>query len=146
MSAYDMTVSDDIYGKTGQYVSRNRLEAMLNHEYGQLLERLDAKRGADTTFFVFADTVATRSFSQKRDGHGWLGVRFQHQPRSAPSDIIIHVRMADTVSTSEQEALGILGVNLVYGALFHHQKPEQLISSLIDGLRRERVEIDVGEV
>ncbi len=142
MSAYDMTVSDAVYGKSDRYVSRNRLEAMLDHEYNQLIKRLDQQRGATTMFFVFADTVATRSVSHKRDGHGWLGLRFQHQFRAKPSDIIIHVRLNDVVSMSEQEALGVLGVNLIYGALFRHRKPQVMISMLMDDLSRQRIEVD----
>src|SRR5947209_4485346 len=92
MSAYDMTFSDAIYGPAQRYVSRVRLQTMLDHEYSLLIERLDAKVGAEKTFFVFADTVAARSFKQRSESHGWLGVRFQSEPRGPPSQIIIHVR------------------------------------------------------
>jgi len=92
MSAYDMTFSDAIYGPTDRYVSRKRLWTMLDHEYDLLVKRLDAKLGGDRTFFVFADTVAARSFKQHNESHGWLGVRFQTEPRGEPSQIIIHVR------------------------------------------------------
>src|SRR5512140_2766330 len=77
ISAYDMTVSDAVYGPAQRYVSRQRLQAMLDHEWNLLIERLDADRGASTRFFVFADTVAARSYSRKEEGHGWLGIRFQ---------------------------------------------------------------------
>src|SRR5689334_24535957 len=93
MSAYDMTFSDAIYGPSERYVSRQRLQTMLDHEYQLLLERLNAKRGETTRFFVFADTVATRSYSRREDGHGWLGVRFQTEPLGAPSEITLHVRL-----------------------------------------------------
>src|SRR5919205_559647 len=95
MSAYDMTFSDAIYGPTDRYVSRARLQTMLEREYDLLIERLDKKLGSQRTFFVFADTVAARSFKQRNESHGWLGVRFQTDPRSEPSQIIIHVRMLD---------------------------------------------------
>src|SRR3954470_14404210 len=95
MSAYDMTFSDAIYGKAPRYVSRERLETMLNHEYHLLKERLAEKRGDPTKFFVFSDTVAAKSFKGTTDGHGWLGVRFQQNPLEEPSDIVIHVRMWD---------------------------------------------------
>src|SRR5581483_6543800 len=81
MSAYDMTFSDAIYGPADRYVSRARLQTMLDHEYELLIERLDKKFGAEKTFFVFADTVAARSFKERRESHGWLGVRFQSEPR-----------------------------------------------------------------
>ncbi|MFQ5666975.1 MAG: TonB-dependent receptor [Candidatus Binatia bacterium] len=143
MSAYDMAVSDAVYGPTSRYVSRRRLEAMLEHEYDLLLQRLAATRGAGSAFFVFADTVATRSFSRRKDGDGWMGVRFQAAPGSAPSDILIHVHMCDREAAREQEALGILGVNLLYGAFYHHGDPTTLIASLLDNLGRERVEVDM---
>src|SRR5258705_4808796 len=93
MSAYDMTFSDAIYGQSDRYVSRQRLETMLNHEYELLIERLHGQRRHDTSFFVLADTVATRSYSRKEDGHGWLGIRFQTEPLAPPSEITIHVRL-----------------------------------------------------
>jgi hypothetical protein len=107
-----------------------------------LLERLNPVRGERTGFFVFADTVATHSRARNRDGQGWLGMRFQAQPRAPFSQIIIHVNLLDQVPVSEQEALGILGVNLVYGA-FHQQQPEALMKTLMEGLSRLRVDIDM---
>ncbi|HEX4706328.1 MAG TPA: TonB-dependent receptor, partial [Candidatus Udaeobacter sp.] len=118
MSAYDMTFSDAIYGRAGRYVSRARMQTMLDHEYDLLVERLDSKFGAEKTFFVFADTVAARSFKQRSESHGWLGVRFQSEPRSQPSEIIIHVRLLDQTNIDQQEALGVIGVNLVFGAFY----------------------------
>jgi hypothetical protein len=144
ISAYDMAVSDAIYGPTPHYVSRNRLQSMFDHEYGLLLERLNAKRGVTTPFFVFANTVATRSSSRhQQEGHGWMGSRFQHEPQAPPSEIVLHVRMLDTEYVREQEALGILGVNLIYGAFYRYQDPNSLISSLIDELSTGRVEVDM---
>lgn len=143
ISAYDMAVSDAIYGATDRYVSRKRLQAMLDHEWGLLLERLDKPRGDKSTFFAFANTVTTRSFSQKQDGHGWMGIKFQAQPHEAPSQIIIHVRALDTENVRQQEALGIIGVNLIHGAFYLHGGPEKLIGSLLDGLTHERIEVDM---
>jgi hypothetical protein len=142
ISAYDMTFSDAIYGPTDRFVSRIRLGTMLDHEYNLLLERLDAKFGSERAFFVFADTVAARSFKQHNESHGWLGVRFQTQPRSEPSQIIIHVRMLDEANVDQQEALGVIGVNLIYGA-FYHSQPERLISSLQENLTVGRIEVDL---
>jgi hypothetical protein len=142
ISAYDITFSDAIYGPTDRYVSRKRLFTMLDHEYDLVVERLDAKVGAERTFFVFADTVAARSFKQHNESHGWLGVRFQTQPRSEPSQIIIHVRMLDETNLEQQEALGVIGVNLLYGA-FYHSQPERLISSLQENLAPGRIEVDM---
>ena len=142
MSAYDMTFSDAIYGPADRYVSRNRLQTMLDHEYKLLIERLDQKLGGVRTFFVFADTVAARSFKQHNESHGWLGVRFQPEPRGEPSQIIIHVRMLDESNVDQQEALGIIGVNLLFGA-FYHPQPEKLIASLQENLDPNRMQIDL---
>ena len=142
MSAYDMTFSDAIYGSAQRYVSRDRLQTMLDHEYSLLIERLDKKLGGVRTFFVFADTVAARSFKQHNESHGWLGVRFQNEPRGEPSQIVIHVRMLDEANVDQQEALGIIGVNLLYGAFFHAQ-PEKLIASLQENLAPNRMQVDL---
>jgi hypothetical protein len=143
ISAYDMIVSDAIYGRAERYVSRQRLDTMLDHEYRLLQERLAAKRGANTRFFVFADTVVACSYSRPDDAHGWLGIRFQTEPLKEPAQIIIHVRLWDKENLQEQEALGTLGVNLIYGALCLHDDPEALIASLVDNLTTERIEVDM---
>lgn len=144
MSAYDMTVSDAIYGPCERYVSRQRLTSMLEREYGLLIERLGQKRGASTKFFVFADTVAAKSYSRKDvDAHGWLGVRFQTEPQGEASQIIIHARLLDPENVQEQEALGIIGVNLVHAALYLYQDPAVLLDALLDNLTTDRVEVDM---
>ena len=145
MSAYDMKFSDAIYGPSPRYVSRERLRAMLEHEYRLVVERLDAHRGAESTFFAFANTVAARCYSRKEDGQGWLGIRFQTTPRGEPSQIDIHVHLRGQKSIQDQETLGILGVNLIYGALYHHGDPVLLMESLMDNLYTELVEIDMIE-
>src|SRR5256885_10657453 len=143
ISAYDMMVSDAIYGPCERYVSRQRLQSMLDHESALLLERLDAKRGDTTRFFVFANTVAARSFTRHDEPHGWMGVRFQTEPRSEASQIIIHVRMLDKENLQQQEALGIMGVNLIYAAQYYFDDPITLVASLLDSLTMERVEVDM---
>ena len=143
ISAYDMAVSDAIYGPCERYVSRQRLRAMLDYEYKLLLERLNIKRGDNTTFFVFANTMAARSYTRHEEGNGWMGIRFQHQPHAEASEIIIHVRMLDTENAREQEAIGILGVNLIYGAFFYREDPPALIASLLDNLTHDRIEVDM---
>ncbi|PYK63086.1 MAG: nicotinate-nucleotide adenylyltransferase [Verrucomicrobia bacterium] len=143
ISAYDMIVSDAIYGPSERYVSRQRLQSMLDHEYALLLERLTAKRGDTTKFFAFANTVAARSYSRHDEPNGWMGVRFQTAPKAEPSEIIIHVRMLDKENVQEQEALGIIGVNLIYAACCYHSDPETVIASLMDNLSRDRIEVDM---
>ncbi len=143
ISAYDMVVSDAIYGRAERYVSRQRLETMLDYEYQLLLERLKSKRGNNTRFFVFADTVVARSYSRQDDGHGWLGIRFQTEPHGPASDITLHIRLWDKENVQEQEALGILGVNLAFGALHLWATPDELITSLVDSVGSGRIEVDM---
>ena len=143
MSAYDMAVSDAIYGEAERYVSRGRLQAMLDHEYALNLERLSAQRGDVNAFFAFADTVSARNFQGTNDCHGWMGVRYQVYPRDQESQVLIHVRLLDPSNVQQQEAIGIVGVNLLYGAFFLHHEPDQLIESLMDDLGPNRVEIDM---
>jgi hypothetical protein len=143
ISAYDMIISDAIYGHAERYVSRQRLTTMLDHEFGLLSERLQDKRGDTTKFFVFADTVAAQSFTRREDWHGWMGVRFQSEPRDEPSQIIMHVRMWDKENLQQQEALGVLGVNLVYAALYHDDNVDLFLKTLLDDLTTDRVEVDM---
>jgi hypothetical protein len=143
LSAYDKEVSDARYGQSGRYVSRERLGAMLLHEYDRLVTKLAGSRGDRSAFFVFADTLATRSYSRREEGEGWLGVRFQSEPGAEPSAVVLHVHLLDRVPSREQEAIGILGVNLLHGAFYQHVDPAALISSLMDDLSPERIEIDV---
>ena len=143
ISAYDMQVSDAIYGSCARYVCRERLEAMLEHEHRLNRERLHERRGDKTAFFAFADTVAARSFRGNNECHGWMGIEFQTQPGGPSHRIVIHVRMLDVENAAQQEALGIVGVNLVYGACFLHGEPDRLVESLRDGLSTKRIEIDL---
>lgn len=143
ISAYDMVVSDAIYGRADRYVSRQRLETMLDYEYELLLERLNEKRGASTRFFVFAETIVARSYSRPEEGHGWLGFRFQTEPKGPASQITLHVRLWDKENVQQQEALGILGVNLVYGAVRMWATPDELVASLVDNVGKDRIEVDM---
>jgi len=143
ISAYDMQVSDAIYGDTERYVSRPRLQSMLDHEFQLNIDRLSESRGDTTSFFAFADTVVARSYKGGNECHGWMGVKFQAHPRDEASQIIVHVRMLDAEASLQQEALGIIGVNLLYGAFFLHHEPERLMESLLDKLTTGRIEIDL---
>ncbi len=144
MSAYDMQVSDDVYGKTGRYVSRERCEQMMDHEYALMVQRLDEARGDESRFFAYAATVTARSYSQKNECHGWVGVKRQREPHGQPSSIILHVRMLDETNRQQSEALGILGVNLVHGAYYHSGQPKEIINNLQDGMGSDkRIEIDL---
>jgi hypothetical protein len=143
MSAYDMEVSDAVYGKADRYVSLGRLQAMLEHELDLNVERLSDSRGDSTCFFAFADTVVARSYRGGNECHGWMGVRFQAQARDEPSQIVVHVRMLDEDAALQQEALGVVGINLLHAAFFERQEPEQIVRSLLDRLSTGRIEIDL---
>src|SRR5271169_6261064 len=118
MSAYDMAVSDAIYGRCKRYVSRERLQNMLDHEHRLNLERLRSSRGDSTAFFAFADTVAALNYEGTNECHGWMGVKFQTHPRDEDSQILLHVRMLDRENGLQQEVLGIVGVHVLYAAYF----------------------------
>lgn len=143
MSAYDKTYSDAIYGAetTGRYVCESRLYKMLDHEWNLLIERLDSIK-PDNTFFVFADTVSAINFTKTNKGHGWLGLRFQLHPDSPPNDIVIHVKMHDNDNRLQQDAIGIIGVNLLYAAYYYAHNIEALVQSLHDGVA-DRASIDL---
>ncbi|NEK57908.1 TonB-dependent receptor [Geodermatophilus sabuli] len=146
MSAYDMAVSDAVYGKSDRYVSKGRLQAMLDHEFQLNVDRLGDDRGDDTAFFAFADTVVARSYRGGNECHGWMGVKFQSHPRDEPSQVVVHVRMLDDEAALQQEALGVVGVNLLHAAFFQHHQPEVLVESLLDRLTTGRIEIDLIEL
>jgi hypothetical protein len=146
ISAYDMTFSDEIYGEGTRYVSRDRLLSMLDCEDALLRERLDAPRGTDTQFFVFADTVAARNYAGTNECHGWMGIRFQLAPRSEASDVLLHVNMLDPTNLQQQQALGILGVNLIYASLYQRDSIDALLDGIFTDLSLERLEVDVVEL
>lgn len=145
ISAYDMKVSDAIYGQCARYVARERLEAMLEKEYWLNVERLAGERGANTRFFSFADTVSARNFHGTNDCHAWMGIRFQAKPGDQFSQIIVHIRMLDKSNALQADAIGMVGVNLMYGAAFLSHEPTALLNSLLEGLDPGRAEIDMVE-
>jgi len=143
ISAYDKTVSDDIYGAGTRYVSKERLLDMLDHEYKLLLERLNPTRGKDTRFFVFADTVAARNYQGNNEQHGWLGICFQTDPGSQPNQILLHINLCDSTAQLQQQAIGILGVSLIYAAFHQRSAMETFLGGLFEELSIARIEIDV---
>lgn len=145
MSAYDMTVSDEIYGRAGRYVSRARVEAMLDKEYSLLIHRLSSER-IDTRFFAFANTVSARNFSGTNECHGWVGLRFQAVPGGEPNTVILHVNMLDETTLQQQEALGILGINLIYGAFMDPDGPLAGLDTLSENLAPGSIEVDVADL
>jgi len=148
MSAYDMDVSDAIYGKEndGRYVSESRLKKIIVREYFLLEERLDRKKHPEKSFFSFANTITTTKYNEDMiPGHGWMGVRFQSNSKQEPNEVILHIRLHENKAKLQQETVGILGVNLMY-ACFNYQKPEEFIKSLYDNLNRKQVEIDMVQM
>ena len=142
ISAYDKEVSDSLYGTGSRYVSRDRLKAMLETEWTQLLGQLDKTRGKDRRFFSFVDTVSARNYAGTNDAHGWLGLRFQSRPGGEPSEILLHINMRDSSNVLQQEAIGMLGVNLLYAAFYQFQTKESFFEGLTQDVVRERIEID----
>lgn len=140
-SAYDKEVSDDLYGAGSRYVSRQRLEAMLGREWAQLINQLAKSRGSQTRFFSFVDTVSARNYAGTNEPHGWLGLRFQQQLGGQPNDILLHINLRDPTNLLQQEAIGILGVNLIYAAFYQLQSTEHFLESLVQGVEK-RIEID----
>ena len=149
MSAYDMDVSDAIYGKeeSGRYVCESRLQKMINREYLLLEERLDRNTHPNKSFFSFANTITTTKYNDDQEpGHGWMGVRFQVKANEEPNDVIIHIRLHELEAKLQQETVGILGVNLIYASFYCQDSPEKFIKSLYDNLNRKQVEIDMVQM
>lgn len=144
-SAYDMKVSDSMYGPTSRYVCEDRLNMMLYTEYETMRYRLPEK-AKESRFFAFCNTVESLNYHKTNQGQGWVGLRFQLDKDSKPNDIILHVKMHDRSNTAQQEALGILGVNLIYASYFLNHDLDQFLESLVERLPRERVEIDMLRV
>jgi hypothetical protein len=142
ISAYDKEVSDDLYGAGTRYVSKPRLQAMLKNEWEQLLQQLQASRGAATKFFSFVDTISARNYAGTNDCHGWAGLRFQQEPGGPPSDVTLHINLRDPSNVQQQEAVGILGVNLIFAVYHTLTSPEEFLVSLFEDLGLERIEID----
>jgi len=146
ISAYDKQVSDHIYGAGTRYVSRERLQAMLEKEWSLLLAGLQATRGATTRFFTFVDTISARNYSGTNESHGWVGLRFMQEPGGEPSDAILHVNLRDPANLQQQEAVGILGVNLIYAASRELASPEEFLSGVFEELSLDRMEIDLVDL
>ena len=145
ISAYDKEVSDDLYGYGARYVSKERLAAMLDSEWAQLINQLNKSRGSNARFFSFVDTISARNFAGTNEPHGWVGLRFQLQPGGQQNDILLHINMRDPSNPLEQEAIGILGVNLIHAVFYQLQMKEAFLENVAQGLEK-RIEIDYAEV
>lgn len=144
MSAYDKDFSDAIYGlePQGRYVTEARLNSMLKYETDLIEQRITREKHPNKLFFSYANTVATIDFAKKYKGHGWLGVRFQAKPKEEYSEIIIHIQFHETNAALQQLTLGVMGVNLIYGAFYMYDKPNELLKSLYDHINTDKIEID----
>jgi hypothetical protein len=144
MSAYDMKFSDAIYGvqANGRYVSKSRVQSMMEKEFQLVIERVGGIRIKSTRYFAYATTVQAKSFNRDNECHAWCGIRLQMYPGAEPSEVIIHVRMRDKTAEEQQDALGIIGVNLIYGASYYAEDAKRLIDSLTDNIGSDRIEVD----
>ncbi|TRZ45345.1 TonB-dependent receptor [Robertkochia solimangrovi] len=144
MSAYDKSFSDAIYGaeEDGRYVTEMRLKKMLTHEMKLMEQRISRKENPNKIFFSYANTVATIDFAKKFKGHGWVGIKFQLDPEEDYNEIILHIRFKQTEARLQQETLGIVGVNLIYGAFYKNHKPKKLLKYLYDHIDIDTIEID----
>lgn len=144
MSAYDKDFSDAIYGieNDGRYVTESRLRKMLSHEVMLIEQRLKRDKHPHKMFFSYANTVATIDFAKQFKGHGWVGIKFQVEPDEDYNEIILHIRFRENDARLQQETLGILGVNLIYGAFYKHNDPKKLLRYLYDHLDKDQLEID----
>jgi hypothetical protein len=145
ISAYDKEISDDLYGLSSRYVSKERLQAMLDSEWGQLINQLTKSRGSHACFFSFVDTISARNYAGTNEPHGWVGLRFQLQPGGQPNDVVLHINMRDGSNPLQQEAIGILGVNLIYAVFYQLQTKESFFESLCQDVD-QRIEIDYVEL
>jgi len=145
MSAYDKDFSDAIYGiePDKRYVTEPRLKTMLRHEMDLIEDRLSRKKHPDKLFFTYANTVVTINFSKNFKGHGWIGVRFQLDPLEDYNEIVLHFRFKETDTRLQQETLGLLGVNLIYGAFYLNDNPKELVKSFYDNINEDQLEIDM---
>src|ERR1700721_1951066 len=145
ISAYDKEVSDDLYGSGARYVSKERTEAMLDSEWAQLINQLNKSRGPNSRFFSFVDTVSARNYAGTNEPHGWIGLRFQLQPGGQPNEIVLHINLRDPSNPLEQEAVGILGVNLIHAVFYQLVTKEAFFESISQDIGK-RIEIDYAEV
>ena len=148
MSAYDRDFSDAIYGKEkdGRYVCKSRLKKMLHHEYNLIETRLDRNEHEQARYFSFANTIATINYSKTKKGHGWMGCRFQIDPKDNYNEVIIHLKLNDNDAKIQQEAIGVLGANFIYACFNHFDNPKQFLLSLYDNLSRDSIEIDMVQM
>ena len=145
ISAYDKEVSDDLYGFGARYVSKERLQAMLDNEWTQIVNQLTKSRGSQARFFSFVDTISARNYAGTNEAHGWIGLRFHVQPGGPPNDIVLHINMRDPSNPLQQEAIGILGVNLIYAVFYQLQAKDSFFENIAQGLEK-RIEIDYVEL
>jgi len=145
ISAYDKEVSDDLYGFGARYVSKERLEAMLDNEWTQIVNQLNKSRGSETRFFSFVDTISALNYAGTNAPHGWVGLRFQLEAGGQPNDIVLHINMRDPSNPLQQEAIGILGVNLIYAVFYQLQTKESFFENVAQDVEK-RIEIDYVDV
>ena len=147
ISAYDMQISDDAYGRetSGRYVTQERVQSMLDKEFAQAIRRLSDVRPKDSRFFAFADTISAKAYNSDKPSHGWMGIQFQRVSMEYPSQIVLHVNLRDKSNHEQQQAIGALGVNLIYSVFNYTEDSNKLLDSLTENLEWGRVEPDFIE-
>ena len=148
ISAYDKSYSDALYDgdPKKRYVSEIRVNKMIKTEFQEITKILSDKRDPDTLYFAFANTVTTLNYTKDNYCHGWLGVRFQVSPNTEPNDVVIHVKLHDTDYIQQQQAMGVLGINLIYACFKHYETPNIFLQSLLDNLSTDRVEVSMAKM
>ena len=145
MSAYDKSFSDAIYGneKNQRYVTEDRLKKMLSHEVKLIEDRLSRDEYPNKMFFSYANTVATIDFAKRFKGHGWVGIKYQiDSEQEEYNEITLHIRFKESDARLQQETLGKLGTNLIYGAYYKYNRPKKLLRYLYDHIDKDQLEID----
>ena len=147
ISAYDMQISNDAYGRetSGRYVTQERVQSMLDKEFAQAIRRLSDVRPKDSRFFAFADTISAKAYNSNKPSHGWMGIQFQRVSMEYPSQIVLHVNLRDKSNHEQQQAIGVLGVNLIYSVFNYAEDSNKLLDSLTENLEWGRVEPDFIE-
>eukprot|EP00403_Amphidinium_massartii_P016929 CAMPEP_0178410324 /NCGR_PEP_ID=MMETSP0689_2-20121128/20920_1 /TAXON_ID=160604 /ORGANISM="Amphidinium massartii, Strain CS-259" /LENGTH=621 /DNA_ID=CAMNT_0020031495 /DNA_START=116 /DNA_END=1978 /DNA_ORIENTATION=- len=141
ISAYDMAMSNAFYGEVDRYVTEKRLNQMLIKEYDLVLDTSQSDRSADCRYFSYATTAAAKALGTDRECECWIGLRFQAKVGAEPSTVSLHARMSDATAELQGQAIGLLGVNLIY-LLSRTTNPYFVTRFLLDGIEPGRLEVD----
>ena len=71
-----------------------------------------------------------------------MGIKFQTKPDEPYSMITTHIRFKENDAKAQQMSLGVMGVNLLYGAFYQNDRPKKMLQYLFDHIDRDAIEID----